>query len=610
MNAHWKFPSTGGGSISGLNETGITQFKSLPMQSVTKETLQDSLDARASTNKPAIVKFSVFSMPRADLPDVEGLTKIFNLGEEYWENHNEAKKFFTEGKELLLQDTITIMAIQDYNTKGLSNISSSKDGANTGGWVALVRSTGITEKGPNASGSFGIGKHAPFAASKLQTVIYGTLNEDMKIGFQGVSKIASFRDMDGEITQGTGYFGYAKQNDFIPVTKQQDIPRLFRRTQQGTDKFIIGLNEDKNWEAEVLAETVSSFMMAILENKLEVFIGDFHLTKKTFPQAIKKIEQYSPDHLAIQFYEALTSPNHKKIVGTFKTDEGKNEEIELYLLAAEGLKRRIVLYRGTGMKIYDRGQFRTPIEFSGVMVVKGDRLNAVLRKMEPPTHDKWDPNLFKENIKYAKKLHREINAWLNEQTRNLIDVSDVESIELKGLEKLLPDVTQNKSATLELSEKKIAKSASKIKKYQKKKTKPKVVGKKDEDGDEISGLTNKEKINKDNDKEKPTSNPAPPTITPKARILRTRVFSHSDAGLYTIRFWPSSNGERSFSLYSIGENNSRTETDIIKATLPSGEIIPVSNNLLGPITVSSKEMIEVHILLKNKNKVALEVQPT
>lgn len=610
MNAYWKFPSTGGGSISGLNETGITQFKSLPMQSVTKETLQDSLDARASTNKPAIVKFSVFSMPRADLPDVEGLTKIFNLGEEYWKDHKEAKKFFTDGKQLLLQDTITIMAIQDYNTKGLSNISSSKEGANSGGWVALVRSTGITEKGPNASGSFGIGKHAPFAASKLQTVIYGTLNEEVQFGLQGVSKIASFKDIDGEITQGTGYFGYVENNDFIPITKQQDIPKEFRRTKQGTDKFIIGLSEVDNWEIEVLAEAVSSFMMAILENKLEVIIGDFHLSKSTMAEAIKQIEKWDADHLAIQFYQALTSPQHKKIIGEFKTDKGTIEEIELYLLAAEGLKRRIVLYRGTGMKIYDRGQFRTPIEFIGVMIVKGERLNAVLRKMEPPTHDKWDPNLFKENIKYAKKLHREINAWLNEQTRNLIDVSDVESIELKGLEKLLPDVTQNKSATLELSEKKIANSTSKIKKYRKKKVKPKVVGKKDEQGDEINGLTNKEKTHKNNDKEELNPNPAPPIITPKARISRTRVFSHSEAGLYTIRFWPSSTGERNFTLYSIGENNSRTEINIIQATLPTGEIIPISNNLLGPINVPSKEMIEVHVLLKNKNKVALEVQPT
>lgn len=607
MNAHWKFPSTGGGSISGLNETGITQFKSLPMQSVTKETLQDSLDARASTNKPAIVKFSVFSMPREILPDAEGLTKIFSLGEEYWKNHDEAKKFFTEGKELLLQDTITIMAIQDYNTRGLSNISSSKDGSNTGGWVALVRSTGITEKGPNASGSFGIGKHAPFAASKLQTVIYGTLNEDMKIGFQGVSKIASFKDVDGEITQGTGYFGYVKENDFIPVTTQQDIPSPLRRTQQGTDKFIIGLSEHKSWEAEVLTEAVSSFMMAILENKLEVFIGDFHLNKKTLPQAIEQIEQYSPDHLAIQFYKALTSSNHKKIVGTFKTDDGKNEEIELYLLAAEGLKRRIVLYRGTGMKIYDRGQFRTPIEFSGVMVVKGDRLNAVLRKMEPPTHDKWDPNLFKENVKYAKKLHREINAWLNEQTRNLIDVSDIQSIELKGLEQLLPDVTQKESATLNISEKKLSSTTGKIKKQKKTEVKFQPSGVTDDEGETTDGSpTPSGTPQSDSPKDKKTTESG---AKPKARIARIRTFCADADGLYYIRLWPTSTGVRSFKLQSIGENNVRTDVDVIKAILSTGESVPVHDSTIGPISLTSTKLVEIHLYLKNKNKLALEVRP-
>ncbi|QUW20482.1 hypothetical protein JSQ81_11480 [Sporosarcina sp. Marseille-Q4063] len=607
MRAHWKFPSAGGGNISGLNETGITQFKSLPIQSVTKETLQDSLDAKATKDKPSIVKFSVLSVPRKDIPDIEGLTKIFNLGEQYWHHHEEAKDFFANGKKVLEDSNISIMAIQDYNTTGLSNIGGSKSGSNSGGWVALVRSTGITEKGPDASGSFGIGKHAPFAASQLQTVIYGTMNEEDEIGFQGVSKIASFRDFDGEITQGTGYFGYTETRDFIPITNSQFVPEPFKRSERGTDKFIIGLVEEKDWSIEVLTEAVSSFMLAILDEKLEVHIDDFILTKDTLAEAIKKIEKHDPNNLSIEFYQALTSSKSRKIEGTFKTDDDKDEIIELRLLASKGFKKRVVLYRGTGMKIYDRGHFRTPIEFAGVLTVKGERLNAVLRKMEPPTHDKWDPNLFKENTRYAKRLHKEINAWLNEQTRNLIDVSDIESVELKGLEKLLPDVTKKESSIVELEQKQIKLKTGKIKRHKQRKVAPRkkgLDGGNDEDG--IASPNNKPSGTETTGGG--TDNKQIPNI-PKARISRARAFcTDSVNGKYTIRFWPSSDGTRTFSIKSVGENNNRNDIDIMNAKFSTGESISLKDNLIGPINFTSKAMLDVHIQLKTQNKLALEVQ--
>lgn len=385
MYAKWKFPSAGGGNISGLNDTGITQFKSVPIQSVTKESLQDSLDARASSDKPAVVKFSVFNITKEELPDATGLTNIYQLGKSYWSGHNqqEAEHFFEKGLQTLKQDEIKVMAIQDYNTKGLSNIGG-ENGQNRGGWMALIRSTGITEKGSMSSGSFGIGKHAPFAASDLQTVIYGTINEEDKFGFQGVSKIASFLDNDNDLTQGTGYYGYAVEKDFKPIIKVEDVPEKFRRTERGTDKFIMGFAEVKDWQFELLKEAISSFMLAISEGHLEVHIDDKVLNSKTLKDAIESISEREPDNILLQYYEALKHPESKLVTKTFLTDEEKEEKIELYLIAREGFKKKIVLYRGTGMKIYDRGHFRTPIEFAGVLVVKGPKLNAILRKMEPP----------------------------------------------------------------------------------------------------------------------------------------------------------------------------------------------------------------------------------
>ena len=603
MSAIWKFPSAGGGNISGFNENGITQFKSVPIQSVTKETLQDSLDARASNDQPAIVKFSVFDIPRSEFPDVEGLLNIFNMGKSFWSGHNqkEAEQFFSNGIKILQQDKIKIMAIQDYNTKGLSNIGG-EYGLNSGGWMALVRSTGITEKGPMSSGSFGIGKHAPFAASNLQTVFYGTVNEENKFGFQGVCKIASFLDDDGDLTQGTGYYGYPTEKDFKPILNIEEVPVQFRRFKRGTDKFIVGFAEVENWQFEVLKEAISSFMIAISEGHLEVHIDDKILNSETLEKEIAYISEKEPDNILLQYYEALTHSNRKYIEESFITDEGNEEKIELYLIAREGFKKRIVLYRGTGMKIYDRGHFRTPVEFSGVLVVKGPRLNAILRKMEPPTHDKWDPNLFKENIPYAKRLLKKINEWLNKETRNLIDLSNVESIELKGFEKLLPDVTHKESAIIELNQKSIKQKLNSVKK--KKKKLPRTIkGLKGNDEDGIVSRSKKNQESKGSKREYKGE-------TRLARISRARAFCIDEKqGLYNIRFWPSSDGIRSFTIHYIGENNKKAELEVIDAIkLSTMENIAILKNEIGPLEFRKNELVEIQVSFNTRSKLALEVQ--
>ncbi|GEM_PF-4120548 len=606
MHAKWKFPSAGGGNISGLNDTGITQFKSVPIQSVTKETLQDSLDARESSNKPAIVKFSVFKIIRDELPDAIGLENIFKLGKDYWSGHNqlEAEQFFLKGLATLQEDEIKVMAIQDYNTKGLSNIGG-ENGLNSGGWMALVRSTGITEKGPMSSGSYGIGKHAPFAASYLQTVMYGTVNEEDKFGFQGVSKIASFLDDEDDITQGTGYYGYAVEKDFKPIMEVDNIPDVFRRTRRGTDKFIIGFADVKDWKYKVLKEAISSFMLAISEGHLEVHIEDKILNSETLNHEIKNIAEIEPDNILLQYYEALTHPESKKVSKKFLTDEGKEEEIELYLIAREGFQKKIVLYRGTGMQIYDRGHFRTPIEFAGVLVVKGSRLNAILRKMEPPTHDKWDPDLFKENIPYAKRLHSEINKWMNQETRHLVNLENIESIELKGLENLLPNVTEKESPIVEINQKTLKQKLSKVKKTKKKKIKTHLRGMNGNEGSD--GIISTPPDKKGDSKGKKRKKEGGSSL---AKITRARVFctDHKE-GLYNVRFWPSTDGERTFSVSSVGENNLKSELEIITAVdSRTNEKLPVIDNEIGPLHFTKNEVLEIQITFKTRSKLALEVQ--
>lgn len=605
MKAKWKFPLTFGGNFSGLNDTGITQFKSIPIQHMTKETLQDSLDAKAYKDKPAIVKYSVFSISRDTLPDVDGLTTVFKRGSDYWSHHKDTSDFFKKGMEVLKREDIQVMAIQDYNTTGLSNIGGADGRRNSGGWMALVRSTGVTEKGPTDSGSFGIGKHAPFATSQIQTVMYGTVNEKDKFGFQGVTKIASFEDEDGQETQGTGYYGYPIDNDFMPITEQEEIPEVFSRYERGTDKFIIGFTEYTNWKFEVLKEAVASFMLAIHEGNLEVHIDDFILNKKSLQDAINEIKDQEPDNISIQFYQALTHANSKFIKKEFETEDGELEDIHLYLLAQEEFRKRISLYRSTGMEIYNRGHFRTPVAFAGVLIVKGKKLNAVLRKMEPPTHDKWDPNLYKENIRYAKKLEKAIRDWMNKETRNLLDISNIESIELKGFEKLLPDITEKESPIVDLDRKTLNRKTKRVKKQKKRKPTSTVKGLDGSDGGDGIISQPPEKKGKSKGRKKKSSGG-----TRRARISRARAFCLDEQkGVYNIRFWPETNGKRIFSLKSVGENNKKLGLQVLEAfNVNTKEILPIEDNKIGPLIFEKGKVMEIQVTFDSRSKFALEVK--
>lgn len=55
----WNFPSNNGGTEAGFNDSGIETFAGKPFESLAREIIQNSLDARVSSDKPVTVAFQV-----------------------------------------------------------------------------------------------------------------------------------------------------------------------------------------------------------------------------------------------------------------------------------------------------------------------------------------------------------------------------------------------------------------------------------------------------------------------------------------------------------------------------------------------------------------------
>lgn len=59
MEKGYYFPLRNGGLKDGINDSGIETFKGKPLYSMTKETIQNSLDAIEDKDKPVVLEFNI-----------------------------------------------------------------------------------------------------------------------------------------------------------------------------------------------------------------------------------------------------------------------------------------------------------------------------------------------------------------------------------------------------------------------------------------------------------------------------------------------------------------------------------------------------------------------
>ena len=61
----WRFPPTNGGLADGFNDSGIAHFSGNPVASLARETIQNSLDAKAGS-RPVEMSFEIQEVGRSE----------------------------------------------------------------------------------------------------------------------------------------------------------------------------------------------------------------------------------------------------------------------------------------------------------------------------------------------------------------------------------------------------------------------------------------------------------------------------------------------------------------------------------------------------------------
>ncbi|MCU5310518.1 hypothetical protein OB974_24730 [Bacillus cereus] len=605
MHIGWNFPKTNWGSEQGKNDPGLETFKGNPYPALAREPIQNSLDAHDGSENPVRVEFSVFRIAKDQFPGRSGYIKVLKQCIEEVKNGSETQKEMEKALYTIENDEIYFMKISDYNTVGLSG----SDELRHTNWHRLIKVVGESEKEATSGGAFGIGKHAPFVCSDLKVVFYATQDSEGKRAFQGVGKLITFTDQDGEPCQATGFYGEHDKNQ--PIKDMKKVKDIFVRNETGTDLFVAGFDYRETWTDEIIEAVISSFFVAILEGSLEVKVGDDMINKNSLYKYIEKLKKSGSKSNVINYYEVMTSEG--KTIFEEEDFEGLGH-VKLYIANKKNYNKKIAMVRKSGMLIKEKQNYQIPNKYAGVLLIKGDEFNKQLKRVENPTHTDWEFKRKKE-AKVIKTALSKLYNWMNDKTKALSPILATEEFDVDELSQFLPDDRSESQFDTDQNElegeygQPLQSKLDELK--QKPRKKKKVSDWEDEDGEEVikTETGKKEELGQTRTGYQkslipPSSDPSDKKI-PTAKILKYKLFCLDPmTGKYRINLNVKKAGELIINLEILGEDSDMPAL-VSKATL-EGNILPVNRENIGPFkALAGSNRIEFE--LKEKARVKMGV---
>ena len=425
----FQFPEDTSDQWDGFNDPGMEHFTGNRLQHLGREVPQNTIDAKVAP--PAKITFNQFKVPVKEVPGIEELREAVAQCVEAakLDDSEKATKFFDEAKKLLALKEISVLQIQDSNTTGL--IGPCENGKP---FFAMLKATGQSRKVGTSTGSYGIGKFAPFTVSELRTVFVSTVWHDDSGSpqhyVQGKSVLMSHHDGEGRTRRGTGFWGVRK--GCAPVINSTDgIPDWLtlagegnEAPQPGTMLTIIGFQPTKGWQKVLAANVAENFFGSVSRGELEVEVDGVATISKDTLASIFADESYAaavkhqpgePD----RFHDAASYLSALQVGGEVVVEKHENlhlGECQLRILVGENLPRKVAVLRN-GMLITEALpgliRFSDFKEFVAVLECPTEKGLQLLRAMEPPRHDAFEPDRLPPDKRHmGRTALRELAGWV------------------------------------------------------------------------------------------------------------------------------------------------------------------------------------------------------
>lgn len=436
----FEFPVDSSDQWDGFNDPGIEHFTGNRLQHLGREVPQNTIDAKIAL--PARISVSVRKVSVKSLPGIADLKDAVSRCVQAATGEDSAKavKFFTDATKLLEGKYLHVLQLRDSNTTGLQGPC-----VNGKPFFAMMKATGQSKKGDTSAGSYGIGKFAPFTVSELRTVFVSTVWADEQSNFhhyvQGKSVLMSHQDAKRRTRRGTGFWGVREQCQPV-VALRKEIPDWLRLTgdndsldgQQGTMLSVVGFTPTKGWQNVLAANIIENFFGAVSRGELEVSIE----SGPTISAGTLSPLLADPDVKTSVKDQADEPEKFENVESYLRALEGGTEvqieksehyhlgECELRILIGENLPRKVAVLRN-GMLITENlpglirfGDFK---EFAAVLECPTEKGLAMLRAMEPPRHDAFEPDrLPPDRRAHGRTALRELAVWVRKMlTRHAKD---------------------------------------------------------------------------------------------------------------------------------------------------------------------------------------------
>lgn len=431
----WRFPSNSCTVETGLDTADMETFKKDAISSLARELCQNSIDAKdTSVSEPVKIVFKTFEIDSFSIPGRDDLMHQIKACQDTRESNKKISFRLNEMYEHIKKEKIICLRISDFNTTGLIGIS----GGDNNPWHYLVHGSGISDKSETSGGSKGIGKFASFVSSYFNTVFYSTRTIKNEYGYEGICKLCSAK-IEGSIekTQGIGYFGNTNQN--LPIFENFSIDSNFVRGEKeyGSDVYIIGFKNQKDWKKDIISKVLDSFMSAIIFNTLEVEVENLVINSTTLKDIVFNDEfiNKATKKSIISQYLLLTEKD-KVFKDVITIDEYGTAQ--LYLMEFVGeyenyATNNCVMIRYPYMKIKEINKIST-IPCSALCIIDDNKLNKVLRNIENPQHTDWEFKRIEDESEKAevKSVYNELLKNIKEFIHEHLSSSDNNTTDIEG----------------------------------------------------------------------------------------------------------------------------------------------------------------------------------
>ena len=255
--------------------------------------------------------------------------------------------------------------------------------------------------------------------------------------FQGKAVLISHDSEEGE-TQGTGFYGV--KESCSELGKGQ-IPQSHRVLDEagcpveGTTSLVVAaFREPNDWRRRIATSVIENYFYAISQRKLTVIIepdGSSELFEiddtslgTWFDFLETGLDGGNPEDegtSALQEARAFW----KMSVDTEPTTETQDNDLghcRLWIRTAEGLPSKVAIVRGTGMLITSQQSKLTRFpryqDFAALCVFEDPEGNELLRRMENPKHDQFEPDRLLESERdRGRRALKRITDWIRGEIR-------------------------------------------------------------------------------------------------------------------------------------------------------------------------------------------------